>query len=137
MKELRYEEDTGFFYWVNPKPGRPSDRPAGSVSLQGYTCITYNGIKYHGPKLAWYIMTGVWPSSLIGYKDGDARNLAWSNLKLITHEDRLQHYRQVGEILDTAPKVPTKPVKRATFSNAEASKATEEFLKRQAESDGI
>jgi len=74
--------------------------------------------------------TGEWPDHLIGYKDGNPRNLAWSNLKAMATEDRVEHFKQVGDILDQKP-TQTAPVRRASFTPRQVRAAVEEYLKNK------
>lgn len=62
---LRYEPDTGLFYWI----GRPNarvepDSVAGTVRQNGYISITLDGKKYFAHRLAWLWMTGEIPETV-------------------------------------------------------------------------
>lgn len=131
LKEaLYYDKDTGFFYWVSKKPGRPTNRPAGTRTHQGYVVINYGGTKIVAARLAWYFMTGHWPILHIGYHDGDPTNLRWDNLKQITDSHRLTVYHQKARQIENhlTAKKSSYRIKPATFSDEEVSQSVEEFL---------
>lgn len=130
QKELFYDKDDGNFYWVNPKPGRPTDKPAGTVSHQGYTIITISGIKYQASRLIWFYMTGEWPTGQVGYRDNDPHNTKWDNLKLVSNTERTINFRNsINEPDKPTTSVIIKKVRRAQFSNSDVTKAVEEFIK--------
>lgn len=142
QKDLRYDPDDGNFYWVNPKPGRPSDRPAGFRNHQGYVTITYNGAKIQAQRLAFLFMTGDWPKGMVGYKDGDPVNNSWNNLKIITNKERTQKF--IESLRDHTAKQKKefagqvqKKVRKPTFSHAEVHQAVEEFIKGKELIDGV
>lgn len=87
-------------------------------------------------RLVWYIHTGEIPNQALGYKDGDPRNTRFTNLKLLSHEERTQHYRDSYEEDTQLSLVPVKPVKRATFSNKDVNEAVEAFIKDKTLIDG-
>jgi hypothetical protein len=130
LKELKYNEDDGEFYWVNSRQGRQLDKAAGTVNYKGYTQIKYNGKLFITSRLVWYLKTGEIPLHMIGYKDGNPRNTRWDNLRVMSNEDRTKNYR---DSMETKPKEVklTKPVKRATFTNAQVHEAVEEFIKNK------
>ena len=134
-KELEYNSTTGEFRWSTPKSGRPTDRPAGFLSHNGYLQINYKGRRISGPKLAWFYMTGEWPTSLIGYKDNDSRNLAWDNLKLTSVQERVERFKSAGETLNKQKKEwdgqLVRPVKRARFTDNQVMQAVEDFIKNK------
>jgi hypothetical protein len=80
-EQVRYEEDTGLFFWLVRKRGRQTDKPVGSrTGVHGTNRITIDGVSYSASKLAWFYMTGVW-IEYIGYRDFNPINLKWENLE--------------------------------------------------------
>lgn len=79
---LRYETDSGKFFWTNPRGTkvRVGDE-AGTVSSGFYKTILFNGKGYRCHRLAYAWMHGEFDGS-IEHIDGDVQNNAISNLRL-------------------------------------------------------
>lgn len=86
---LRYDPDTGLFWWVRPGLARQMSRPAGT-SKEGYNIIGFQNGLYYGHRLAWYFMKRRWPKKEIDHRDCDRSNNKWSNLR---QADRFQQRR--------------------------------------------
>ena len=84
-KLLRYNPETGHFYWIVGGNGRRRGRPAGRVVHKGYRCISINGQDYREHRLAWLMMTGAWPDHQIDHIDLNPGNNAWANLRAATN----------------------------------------------------
>lgn len=130
-----YDETSGIFIWSIPQKGRPTDQTAGGINAQGYHIITFQGIKILGSHLAWFFMTGDWPTEDVGYKDGNRRNLKWDNLYYISKDEKQHAFREREKEINK-PQVSTKPVKAARFSNKEVHEAVEQFIKNKVLVDG-
>lgn len=83
---LRYDEDTGNFYWLNYRPGVQLYKPAGHRHVGPrsnciYIRITIDGIRYWAHDLAWLYVYGVWPEKTLDHKDIDGMNNRISNLR--------------------------------------------------------
>lgn len=62
LKELlRYEYETGLFYWIKSGKGRKISQPAGNVSQHGYVVIVINGERYFAHRLTWLYVYGEFP----------------------------------------------------------------------------
>jgi len=138
IKDLYYNEETGYFYWINPKQGRSKDKPAGTKTHHGYWIINYNGDKILTHRLAFFYMNGEWPTQMVGFKDNDPSNSAWDNLFLKSHE---AHYAVIKERhrekkQNESPLSPA-PRKRATFPTQEVTQAVEEFIKDRVLVEGV
>lgn len=83
-KILRYEPDTGKFFWIERAAARPVNRPAGTKTDQGYVVIGINGRQYPAHRLAFLIMDGVWPEEVVDHANMVRDDNRWSNLRRAT-----------------------------------------------------
>jgi len=60
-KELRVDEEGNL--WWNPKRNRKSDKPAGTIGLNGYRYVSLYKQRYLSSALAWCLYYGRWPFS--------------------------------------------------------------------------
>lgn len=92
---LRYEPDTGDFFWRSDVMCYGGGKPAGSIAgltSKGRHYIGIDGRRYAAHRLAWLYMTGEWPTE-IDHKNQDATDNRWANLRLAT---RSQNNANVG-----------------------------------------
>lgn len=95
-KELAYFPEKGEFWWIVYKNGRPMNRPAGSVcgkDKTGYRQIYFDGNPYHAPSLAWYLMTGAWPTVMVDHKNLVRTDDRWDNFRLATRSQNFGNQR--------------------------------------------
>ena len=88
MKTLRYEPETGNFYWITRRKGRKVGKPAGWISL-GYRRIAINGKEYPISHLAWLITYERWPIGDVEHKDLNRSNNKISNLREATRSQNM------------------------------------------------
>lgn len=84
---LHYDPTTGEIRWDRTGKRVVTGELAGSISRDGHLVVTIRGRQYQGSHLAWFLHTGFWPTSLVGFKNGDTLDLLPGNLYL--YEDRL------------------------------------------------
>jgi hypothetical protein len=85
IRQLRYDPETGLFWWIQKRVGVSRDRPAGCKDkTHGYIKIMINRKQYLGHRLAWFYMTGSWPEDEIDHEDLDGMNNKWGNLRPAT-----------------------------------------------------
>lgn len=84
---LSYDPMTGGFTNLVARGAKSAGTPAGTYHPNGYVvvCIGYRPFRAH--RLAWFYMTGEWPSRVIDHADGDKHNNKWSNLRLATRTE--------------------------------------------------
>jgi hypothetical protein len=79
---VRYDPETGIFYWLVAKGRRVrAGQVAGSVERHGYWQIQIDGRLYLANDLAWLYMTGEWPKQPIEQINMKRSDNRWENLK--------------------------------------------------------
>lgn len=91
---LRYEPETGDFYWIR-KPARRIliGARAGYIS-KGYMCIRIEHRIYFSHRLAWLFINGQWPVDEIDHIDGNPMNNKIANLRQATRAQNLANIRK-------------------------------------------
>lgn len=97
---LRYEPETGKLYW-RMNAGRWGRIPAGTEAgnIKGpignrYRQVWIDGRRYYTHRLAWLIVTGVWPYSEVDHINGDGLNNRWDNLREVQHSGNLRNTKR-------------------------------------------
>jgi hypothetical protein len=86
LSVLHYDPDTGRFTWLASLAHRVKvGDEAGSNHGSGYFEIGIDNVRYLAHRLAWFYMSGEWPSAQIDHRDLDRSNTRWNNLRLATH----------------------------------------------------
>lgn len=87
---LRYEHETGLFYWVKRGRGRKVNQPIGYTRSDGYVVIIINGHNYYAHRLAWAMWYGDFPEGggqfLIDHVNGKRDDNRIANLKVASYE---------------------------------------------------
>lgn len=93
---LSYDAATGAFRWIgfsgSKFPGHLGQE-AGSIAPNGYVTIRVEGVLYLAHRLAWLLMTGVWPVDQIDHLNGLRNDNRWCNLRQATHLLNCQNRR--------------------------------------------
>lgn len=76
---LRYSKDSGLFYEARSN----TIRHGHEVTPGGYRAFKIKGKIYLAHRLAWFLVTGRWPTS-IDHKNGKKWDNRWRNLRLAT-----------------------------------------------------
>jgi hypothetical protein len=85
LKELvRYEPDTGHFVSLGNSSRRKAGLIMGSPRPDGYLSLGVDKRTYLGHRLAFFYMTGRWPTREIDHIDRDRMNNRWDNLREAT-----------------------------------------------------
>lgn len=83
---LRYDEDSGLFYWASlPHQCTSSIKVgdvAGWIENTGYRRILLDGKKYVQHRLVWLYVYGEWPPDRLDHADCDKSNNKLENLRL-------------------------------------------------------
>lgn len=82
---LRYDAETGHFYWMISSPGRGLGRVAGCVDKStNYIVIKIDRRLYRAHRLAFLWMTDEWPAKWVDHVDRIRSNNIWTNLRQAT-----------------------------------------------------
>jgi len=96
-QDLRYDPDTGHFWWLcQHKCGssRRLNRPAGTLdNLSGYIQISINSKYYRAHRLAWLYQTGDWPIYQVDHINGVRSDNRWCNLREATRLQNMQNQK--------------------------------------------
>jgi hypothetical protein len=92
---LDYNPQTGEFTWKahSRRPDLVGKR-AGSPTNTGYWAIAIHNQKRLAHRLAWFYVTGIWPSKHIDHIDGDKKNNSFANLREVDRFGNLQNMRR-------------------------------------------
>lgn len=82
---IAYCPDLGEFYWLVDRGNQvKAGDLAGSKNKNGYLFIAINKKKYIASRLAWFCMTGRWPTHEVDHKNRDPLDNRWCNLREAT-----------------------------------------------------
>lgn len=82
---LRYEPETGEFYWVKAISRKiKAGKKWGSLHRTGYIFGKIDSERFSGHRLAWFFVTGEWPSIQIDHRNLNRADNRWSNLREAT-----------------------------------------------------
>lgn len=95
LKELlEYNPTTGVFRWKsNPRRGgayKAGDR-AGTINVYGRRRMKVGKEQCYSGPMAWFYMTGVWPTNEIDHINRDPLDDSWVNLREVSHEHNIQN----------------------------------------------
>jgi hypothetical protein len=92
LKEvLRYEYETGLFYWLISTGRVSKDQIAGSTKDSGYILIRIDGIRYPAHRLAWFYCFEEGPIDLIDHIDRNRSNNKLDNLREATMSENMRN----------------------------------------------
>lgn len=82
LRILRYDPDSGEFFWrvYRNNKAYPGGK-AGSIYPSGYVIINIKAKLYRAHRLAWFYMTGEWPTGLLDHEDGDRVDNRWGKFR--------------------------------------------------------
>ena len=78
---LRYDPATGNIYWKVGKSNILAGSLAGRLRSDGYRTIKIDGRDYYSHRIAWLLVTGMWPEDQIDHKNGIRSDNRLENLR--------------------------------------------------------
>lgn len=94
LAAIRYEPETGNFYWLKPRIGRSLVTPAGTNNAHGYRIISFNGKAHKAHRLAWLVCFGSWPTGEIDHINGLKGDNRICNLRDVTKSVNTRNVRK-------------------------------------------
>lgn len=92
---LRYEPETGDFYWVKaPSRKIRAGERAGSLKATGYVEIALRGNSVGAHRLAWAFKNDAWPAGVIDHRNGLRADNRISNLRDTTRRVNSENQRK-------------------------------------------
>lgn len=91
---LHYDPETGAFTRLSSSSKKSAlliGKAAGGKNALGYWQVGIDRVLYLGHRLAWFYMTGEWPSHEVDHRDMDRANNRWPNLRSATKSNNSQN----------------------------------------------
>jgi len=93
---LRYEKETGKFYWKVATRGARKGDEAGCVRKIGYRAITVDSSMFYAHRLAWFWEYGKWPNSHVDHVNGDRDDNRIENLRDVSPSRNSHNSTKLG-----------------------------------------
>lgn len=93
LSVMRYEPETGRFFWLERRQGAKADLSAGSRQSIGYVEICIDQERFLAHRLAWFYMTRAWPEREIDHRNLDRGDNSWTNLRAATSGENKQNVK--------------------------------------------
>ena len=91
---LRYESETGTFFWRVDTKNTLAGDVAGSRQSRGYWHIGIKNHLYMAHRLAWLYVTGEWPDGHIDHINGNRSDNRFVNLRIATNSENARNSRR-------------------------------------------
>jgi len=90
---LRYEPDTGTFFWRTATRNTAAGDIAGSQQSRGYWHIKISRRLYMAHRLAWLYVRGEWPAGHVDHINGKRSDNRFANLRIATSSENAWNSR--------------------------------------------
>ena len=83
---LSYDPVTGLLTWKKTKGRANAGDVAGSIAKNGYVTVRIDGMLLYAHRIAWFLMTGIWPDR-IDHANGKRHDNTWLNLRSVSQAE--------------------------------------------------
>jgi hypothetical protein len=90
---LRYDPETGLFYWLGGQKKTRAGQIAGTIDKDGYIIICADRRLYRAHRLAWLWVSGEWPQGQVDHRDLDKANNRFLNLREATKSQNMRNLK--------------------------------------------
>jgi hypothetical protein len=91
---LDYCPDTGIFFWKkSPVSWIPIGTEAGATTSNGYRVLSIKRQKYLSHRVAWFFITGEYPTKQIDHINHNRSDNSQCNLRLVTESENKRNQR--------------------------------------------
>lgn len=90
-KLISYNPVAGTFAWIAPRRGVRLGHPPGTRHPDGRLEIALGGRRHKAARIAWLLMTGEWPSSVIDHINGNPSDDRFENLRDVSTQANIQN----------------------------------------------
>lgn len=91
MNTVDYDPETGIFTWPKTLKNQWAGKQAGTIVTKGYRQIMLGQCHYMAHRLAWFLVTGQWPSSQIDHINGIKDDNRFANLREASNRENKQN----------------------------------------------
>jgi len=91
---LRYDPETGEFWWTAEAPTKVAGKLANAKDQRGYVCLKINGKTHKAHRLAWAFVHGEFPERHIDHINGNPSDNRLCNLRLADPSLNMQNQRR-------------------------------------------
>jgi hypothetical protein len=97
---LKYQPETGLFFWKKAPNNRFVGQKAGTKNREGYIRIRIDNVQYAAHRLAWMYVHGYFPKNFIDHINGIKSDNRICNIRDVTRSENMQNlFRPQGENL--------------------------------------
>lgn len=97
LERVSYDPETGVFRWIVSWCSKAkAGRELGSWDLYGYKTVRLYKRSYKLHRLAWFYMTGDWPTGDIDHINGVRHDNRWANLRDVSRKTNLENSHRPG-----------------------------------------
>lgn len=91
---IEYDPETGQWKWLIARRGVAAGSIPNNISTGGRRRISIDRVSYLSSRLAWFYMTGNWPTDDIDHHNRIRDDDRWENLRLATRSQNLANRRK-------------------------------------------